>query len=239
MAAAELDEAPSAEAHYLAGQAALSQGERLAHLERALELDPGHKAAAAELAGIRRPHDDEHEHEPEAPTASSGPEASETADSDKSGPKHASLLPRGAALCIDGLIVALLSLAVMFASGRVSQLYEQLATVEEEYLAGAISQFQSDAVPVNLAVSALYNVLLMVAFNGQTLGKMIFRMRVVKQRGGRIGVIDAVARNVVGYTLSQIFLLGYLWAWLDDDQQAWHDKMAGTIVIDERKTSEA
>ena len=230
LAQQELEAQPSAEAHYLAAQAALSQGERLEHLEKALELDPEHEAAAAELAGIWRP-----DGERPVPAAEAAPTEEEKP---KGGPKLASLIKRGAALCIDGVIVALLSLAIMAASDRVTLLYEAMATLDEQVVARAISEFQSDAIPVNLAVSALYNVALMVIFNGQTLGKMVFGMRVIKKRGGRITVFDAVMRNVLGYTLSQVMLLGYLWAVIDDDQQAWHDKMAGTIVIDERQTQD-
>ncbi len=233
LVADELADQPSAEAHYLAAQAALSQGQRLEHLEKALELDPGHEAAASELAGIRRP--DEAAHEPPKRQASPAEQPKpDQAPSSESQPQLASLLKRGAALCIDAFIVALFSLAILGASDRMAQLYEAMATLDEDYVAGAISQFQADAVPVNLAVSALYNVALMTLFNGQTLGKIVFGMRVVKRKGGRITVVDAFVRNVLGYTISQIFLLGYLWAWLDDDQQAWHDRLAGTIVIDER-----
>ena len=75
----------------------------------------------------------------------------------------------------------------------------------------------------------------MTLFNGQTLGKMVFGMRVVKKNGRRISVLDALLRNVLGYTVSQIFMLGYIWAFADREKQAWHDKMAGTVVVDERK----
>ena len=46
--------------------------------------------------------------------------------------------------------------------------------------------------------------------------------------------LDAVARNVFGYMISQILLLGYLRAIFDGEKQAWHEKLAGTVVIDER-----
>ena len=77
----------------------------------------------------------------------------------------------------------------------------------------------------------------MTMFNGQTLGKMAFGLRVVKKNGKRISILDALLRNVFGYTISQIFLLGYVWAALDRERQAWHDKMAGTVVVDERSAA--
>ena len=37
--------------------------------------------------------------------------------------------------------------------------------------------------------------------------------------------------------ISQIFLLGYIWAFADTEKQAWHDKLAGTLVVEERRTA--
>ena len=110
-----------------------------------------------------------------------------------------------------------------------------MVSADEAAIADAFSQFQSTTLIINLLVSGVYNVVLMVSFNGQTLGKMMLRLRVVKKRGGRITILDALLRNVFGYTVSQIFLLGYLWALFDREKQAWHDKMAGTVVVVEER----
>ena len=101
-------------------------------------------------------------------------------------------------------------------------------------MSAAFSGFQSEVVKLNLLVSAVYNVVLMRAFNGQTLGKIVLGLRVVKKNGKRIGILDALIRNVFGYTISGFFLLGYLWALVDRERQAWHDKLVGTGVVDER-----
>ena len=228
LASQELEMRPSAEAYYLASLAALNHGQRIRYLERALELEPEHRAAQAELADIRRLDEDGNTVEPL--TA----ERAEQAEEPKV--KLASISKRFIAICVDGFIVAFFSLAFMAASGQFASLYDAMATLDETIVAEAVARFQSEAIPVNLVVSAAYNVVLMTAFNGQTLGKMIFGMRVVKKRGGRITVLDAVVRNVFGYTVSQILLLGYLWAVIDDEAQAWHDKMAGTVVVEERRT---
>jgi uncharacterized RDD family membrane protein YckC len=48
-----------------------------------------------------------------------------------------------------------------------------------------------------------------------------------------------VLRESFGKTLSGIFFgLGYLWALWDRDSQAWHDKIAGTLVIHYRGAEE-
>ena len=101
-------------------------------------------------------------------------------------------------------------------------------------VSAAGSQFQNEVLTMNLLVSAIYNVAFMTIFNGQTLGKIMLKLRVIKKNGRRIGLLDAIIRNVFGYTISGMFPLGYLWAALDRENQAWHDKLAGTVVIDER-----
>lgn len=224
----ELKESPSAKAYYLAAQAALNHGQRVDYLERALELDPSHLAALDELADIKRP--DKVKPEPPAPA--------ERIDEPPAPPVQTKLAPlskRFIAIVIDGFIVGVFSFAVLFVGGPFAALNDAMASADLDAINRAMAQFQSDALPVNLAVSALYNVVLMTLFNGQTLGKMVFGMRVVKKNGRRIGVLDALLRNVLGYMISQIFLLGYIWAFADRDKQAWHDKMAGTLVVEERR----
>ena len=232
LAARELEENPSAAAYFLAAQAALNHGQRVEYLEKALELDPGHQPALDELADIKRPDKTKAAPAPAPAPASPPPIA-------PAPPRQFKLAPlskRFIAIVIDGFIVGLFSFAVLFAGGPFAALNQAMASADLEAINAAIAQFQSDALPVNLVVSAVYNVVLMKLFNGQTLGKMVFGMRVVKKNGRRISVVDALLRNVLGYMVSQIFLLGYIWAFADAEKQAWHDKLAGTLVVEERRT---
>lgn len=227
LVAHELEENPSADAYFLAAQAALNHGQRVEYLEQALGLDPSYQAALDELATIKRPDKIAPEPAPPPPSPIEAPAAPQV--------KLAPLSKRFIAIVIDGFIVGIFSFAVLFAAGPFAALSQAMAGTDLEAINGAISQFQSEALPVNLVVSALYNVVLMTLFNGQTLGKMVFGMRVIKKNGARISVLDALLRNVLGYMVSQIFLLGYLWAVADGENQAWHDKMAGTLVVEERR----
>ena len=215
----ELAENPSAAAYYLASQAALSHGQRLEYLEKAVEFDPAFAEAAEELAELLPP---------KVVESPSGPEETE--------PQVllAGLSRRFAALIIDGFLVAIVTVAIMAAGNAFAPLYEAMANADELAITAAINQFQTDTVGVNLLISAVYNAVLMTWLNGQTLGKLMLQIRVVKKNGRRISILDALLRNVFGYTISQILLLGYLWAIVDAEQQAWHDKMAATIVVDER-----
>ena len=65
---------------------------------------------------------------------------------------------------------------------------------------------------------------------GQTPGKRIMGLLIVGKDGSRIRP-NAAVRRWLGYWLSGILFLGYLWVLVDDRRQGWHDKLAGTLVV--------
>ncbi len=66
---------------------------------------------------------------------------------------------------------------------------------------------------------------------GMTLGKYIFRIKVVDKYGNKL-TYDKSFIRLVGYTLSALILyLGYLWIAFDEKKQGWHDKMAESFVV--------
>ena len=65
---------------------------------------------------------------------------------------------------------------------------------------------------------------------GQTPGKRLMGLVVVKTDGDRMRLGAAILRWV-GYWLSGILFLGYLWVLVDNRRQAFHDKLAGTLVV--------
>ena len=68
---------------------------------------------------------------------------------------------------------------------------------------------------------------------GQTIGKMIFGLRVVRPDGQPLTYFRALAR-ALGYFLSSIpFFLGFLWIGFTSSKRSWHDALADTIVIRE------
>lgn len=68
---------------------------------------------------------------------------------------------------------------------------------------------------------------------GQTLGKKALKIRVCKVEDGQVpGYVKAFLRELVGKMVSSlVFGLGYLWPLWDSRKQAWHDKIAGTVVV--------
>ncbi len=72
---------------------------------------------------------------------------------------------------------------------------------------------------------------------GQTPVKLLMGVRISRVTGQPLTVRRALLRYL-GYWLSAIPLgLGFLWVLADDHRQGWHDKLAGTYVVyDSRST---
>jgi len=66
---------------------------------------------------------------------------------------------------------------------------------------------------------------------GQTLGKSLMGIRIVRTDGHRLKLRNAVIR-MVGYWISTLFFfMGYWWILFDSRRQGWHDKLARTMVV--------
>lgn len=70
-----------------------------------------------------------------------------------------------------------------------------------------------------------------IGASGQTIGKLICRLKVVQTSGEPVSYGQAFLRWV-GYLLSSIFFYsGYFWIAIDTNRQGWHDKIADTYVV--------
>ncbi len=69
------------------------------------------------------------------------------------------------------------------------------------------------------------------AWKGTTLGGIVCNLRVVRTNGGSLAGADAVVRGLACVFSFVPLGLGFLWILRDPQQQAWHDKIAGTFVI--------
>lgn len=86
------------------------------------------------------------------------------------------------------------------------------------------------------AFLAVYLILVSLLYaKGQTPGKAVLGMYVVKENGQRAGFFTMLFREWIGKLVSgMLFGLGYLWILIDRDRQAWHDKLASTYVVQKR-----
>ncbi len=82
------------------------------------------------------------------------------------------------------------------------------------------------------ALLLILNFVVLAGLNGQSAGMRILGIQISRTDGKRFTMKDAMLRHLVGYPLSMLlFFLGFLWMLWDPRQQAWHDKLAGTIVV--------
>jgi uncharacterized RDD family membrane protein YckC len=121
---------------------------------------------------------------------------------------QASLLGRLIALIVDGIILGVLS-----------------------FLAGLILGDRIFGIGVGFIVGVIYNSYFWTQNNGQTPGKSLMGIRVVKTNGQPIGILDAVIRYIGYYINTFLLFLGWLWAVFDSRNQGFHDKLAGTVVV--------
>ena len=76
------------------------------------------------------------------------------------------------------------------------------------------------------------------AATGQTFGKRTLGIRVVNRDGDPPGLGRALIRYVLGFGVEVVLayvlvgFLGLLWPLWDKDKQTWHDKIAGTYVVE-------
>jgi len=69
---------------------------------------------------------------------------------------------------------------------------------------------------------------------GQTIGKMIFRVRVVQTSGEPLTFPRALLRTLA-YLISALpVFLGFIWMGFTSGKRAWHDLISGTIVVREQ-----
>ncbi len=90
-----------------------------------------------------------------------------------------------------------------------------------------------DVVAVLAVMAPLVAGLYFVGFwtaSGQTPGKWVLGIRVIRLHGGRLTVRRALLRWCACLLSTLPFYLGYLWV-LGPSRLAWHDRIAGTEVV--------
>lgn len=69
---------------------------------------------------------------------------------------------------------------------------------------------------------------------GQTIGKMIFGLRVVRPDGASLGYARALLRALGYFVSTAPFFLGFYWVAFTPGKRSWHDILMDTIVIREQ-----
>jgi uncharacterized RDD family membrane protein YckC len=69
--------------------------------------------------------------------------------------------------------------------------------------------------------------------SGQSPGKKIMHLKVVRAENGELLSFGGGFLRLIGYWVSAVvFYIGFIWILVDNKRQGWHDKIAGTYVIE-------
>jgi uncharacterized RDD family membrane protein YckC len=137
----------------------------------------------------------------------------------------AGVVSRALAFTVDALLlVAVLSVALALA-GTVGAVlgWDPLILVR-----GLAAGFAAALPSLWVALNAV-----LWAAAGRTPGKALFGLRVVRTDGTPVRLGRATLRSLA-YFFSVVMLVGFLWVLADPRRQAWHDKLAGTVVVYDR-----
>jgi uncharacterized RDD family membrane protein YckC len=84
---------------------------------------------------------------------------------------------------------------------------------------------------ISFVVGLVYYWYFLTRQNGQTPGKNLMKIRVIKTDGQPLSDSDAILRYIGYYINSAVIMLGWIWALFDAEKQGWHDKIAQTYVV--------
>ena len=83
-----------------------------------------------------------------------------------------------------------------------------------------------------ITVKTIYQTIF-VALYGQTLGKMVMKIRVINREYlDRPSWIESVQRAATRAVSEVVFYIGFIWAHFIPLRQTWHDMFAKTLVVD-------
>lgn len=82
------------------------------------------------------------------------------------------------------------------------------------------------------AVILISNSIIFPMLAGQSLGKLLTGLKIVKADGTSAGLVNILIRHLIGYPLTALTLgLGFLFSLFNSKNRALHDYLAGTTVI--------
>lgn len=144
--------------------------------------------------------------------------------------KYAGFGRRFLAYWVDGLLLFPLGLFAQYMLG-----IDPFAVLEAESLAQLEQLQQSSQMNMSSAVGLLigfiFYIIMWVNFDGATPGKKLMAIKIIKNDNSPISYPVALVRYI-GYFISGfVAMLGFLWIIGDKKKQGWHDKIAGTVVV--------
>ena len=142
--------------------------------------------------------------------------------------EKASFITRFIALIIDNFMIGILATIVSFVTMPIIG----MAGSSDSGLMGLIAGTLSIVLMVVLLLFQFLYYGYFWSKNGQSIGKKLMGVKVVRQDGQPLSFLMAGLRGSVGYWISSlVFALGFIWAAFDANGETWHDKLFGTRVV--------
>ncbi|GEM_PF-708132 len=142
--------------------------------------------------------------------------------------EKASFGSRFAAVLIDQLLLLFLLAVFLLAAGVTEAVVA--APIQENGSASAWIVFG-----VVIALGWAYEISL-VALKSRTIGKQIMGVKVCNTQGKTpLGWKTSIIRRFSRIVSAAPLLAGYFWILVDKNKQGWHDKLAGTFVVKDRR----
>jgi uncharacterized RDD family membrane protein YckC len=135
-------------------------------------------------------------------------------------PHHAGLVRRVAAAGLDLFLGGLAALVASSIAVQAAVIVQGRHTADPRTVAWIAS----------IAVLAAYQPLFWTRYGG-TPGMQLFGIRVTRPDGSSLGPARAIGREVAMLASALPLGLGFAWAAWDARGQAWHDRIAGTVVV--------
>ncbi len=143
--------------------------------------------------------------------------------------KFAGFGRRFLAAMIDGFILILLGIGISFSLGR------------NPFVTNDASIKSLTDCLISIIFGMIYTIGFWVKQNGQTPGKRVLHIRIIKEDGQPLDLFTAFIRYISQMLSMIVIYIGYIWVLFDSKKQSWHDKIARTYVIetDAEKPSKA
>ncbi|MGB6306939.1 MAG: RDD family protein, partial [Steroidobacteraceae bacterium] len=97
-------------------------------------------------------------------------------------------------------------------------------------LVGFVTSVLNHTHGLELALLATYGAM-MWKLRGATVGGIVFDLHVVRLDGREVDWETAIVRALGCFLSLAVAGLGFIWIAFDHNNQAWHDKIAGTVVV--------
>lgn len=151
---------------------------------------------------------------------------------------YAGFVKRFLAFVIDVIILMIIAVPINLVFSLFQAPLTAIQTVSNpEINAAAFSAMEAAKQIVMIVINLGYGIGFLT-LSGATPGKMALGLMVVGKDFHKVSLGKAVMRETIGKFLSSIALcLGYLWVIWDGKKQGWHDKIAGTFVVEKKSLS--